>query len=161
MEEMEVTKQWVLKHFIELISQQEIRDSRLAVRFHEEMRKLEEEFGSPLHLTLSEIHLVACIGDYSPINVTTIAEKTQLTKGSITRISKRLLELDLIKRQQINENKKEVYYSLTAAGQKIHSIHHRIHGKIEQRFLSFLDQYTPEQLAFARKFMKDLIEWDY
>ncbi|WP_426445341.1 MarR family transcriptional regulator [Paenibacillus sp. S-38] len=161
MERTDVTKQWVLKHFIELVSQQEIRESLLAVRFREEMRQLEQELGTPVQLTLSEIHLVACIGDYSPINVTTLAEKTQLTKGSITRISKRLLELDLIKRQQINENKKEVYYTLTAAGQKVHRIHHRIHGEIEQRFLAFLDQYTPEQLAFARRFMKDLLEWGY
>ncbi|MFC9709295.1 MarR family transcriptional regulator [Paenibacillus sp. NPDC056933] len=110
---------------------------------------------------MSEIHLIACIGDFSPINVTSISEKTGLTKGSITRISKKLLKLALIKRQQINDNKKEVYYSLTSKGRNIYVIHHRIHQEIEERFMNFLDKYTADELVFASKFIQDLTEWDY
>ncbi|MGO4546033.1 MarR family transcriptional regulator [Paenibacillus sp. 2TAB23] len=127
----------------------------------EEMQNFEKEFGEKSNLTLSDIHLIACIGDFSPINVTSISEKTGLTKGSITRISKKLLKLELVKRQQINDNKKEVYYSLTPKGQKVHLIHNRIHLEIEERFMKFLDKYTDEQLNFARNLMQDLTEWDY
>ncbi|MDR7246521.1 MULTISPECIES: MarR family transcriptional regulator [Priestia] len=157
----ELSKQWILELFIQLISQQEIRDSKFTVRFGEEMQKLQSELGMKIDLNLSEIHLIACIGDYGPINVTMISEKTNLAKGSITRISKKLLKLDLIKRQQLLDNKKEVYFRLTAKGQKFHKIHEQIHQEIENRFMSFLDKYTPEQLAFSRRLLQDLLEWDY
>lgn len=61
----------------------------------------------------------------------------------------------------MNDNKKEVFYSLTSKGRKVHLIHHRIHSEIEERFLAFLDKYTGEQLAFARQLLQDLAEWDY
>jgi len=35
----ELSKQWILELFIQLISQQEIRDSKFTVRFGEEMQK--------------------------------------------------------------------------------------------------------------------------
>ncbi|MFB5763828.1 MarR family transcriptional regulator [Paenibacillus medicaginis] len=161
MQPTELSKQWIFKNFIQLVSEQEIRESKLAIRMREEMQNFEKELGEKSSLTLSDIHLVACIGDFSPINVTSIAEKTGLTKGSVTRISKKLLKLELIKRQQINDNKKEVYYSLTPKGQKVHKIHHRLHHEVEERFMTFLDKYTDEQLAFARILMQDLAEWDF
>ncbi|MBB6633388.1 MarR family transcriptional regulator [Cohnella thailandensis] len=161
MQPADLSKQWIFKNFIHLVSQQEMRDSKFAVRMREEMQKFEKELGEKSLLTLSDIHLIACIGDFSPINVTSIAEKTGLTKGSITRISKKLLKLELVKRQQINDNKKEVHYSLTPKGQKVHLIHNRIHHEIEERFMTFLDKYTNEQLDFARSLMQDLAEWDY
>jgi len=161
MQTTELSKQWIFKNFIQLVSQQEVRESKFAIRVREEMQNLEAQFGENIDLTLSEIHLIACIGDFSPINVTSISEKTGLTKGSITRISKRLLQLKLIKRQQINDNKKEVYYSLTPNGHKVHKIHNRLHHEVEERFMRFLDKYTAEQLAFARTLMQDLAEWDY
>lgn len=161
MQPMDLSKQWIFKSFIHLMSQQDIRESKLSVRMSEEIHKFEKEFGEKGNLTLSEIHLIACIGDFSPINVTSIAEKTGLTKGSITRISKKLLKQALIKRQQMNDNKKEVYYGLTSKGQKIYVIHHRIHQEIEERFMNFLDKYTADELIFASKFIQDLTEWDY
>ncbi|MFB0840754.1 MarR family transcriptional regulator [Paenibacillus oleatilyticus] len=161
MSKTELNKQWIFKLFVELITQQETRDGKFTVRFAEEKRKVESELRQKLDLNLSEIHLIACIGDHGPINVTTISEKTDLTKGSVTRITQKLLALDLIKKQQLHDNKKEVYFRLTAKGQKLHLIHDRLHQDIEQRFMLLLDKYTPEQLTFARELLQDLLEWDY
>lgn len=161
MSKTELNKQWIYKLFLELITQQETKDSKFAVRFGEEKRKVEFELGQKLDLNLSEVHLIACIGDHGPINVTTISEKTDLTKGSVTRITQKLLASDLIKKQQLHDNKKEVYFRLTAKGQKLYKIHDREHRAIEQRFMHLLDKYTPEQLTFARELLQDLLEWDY
>ncbi|GEC88939.1 MULTISPECIES: MarR family transcriptional regulator [Brevibacillus] len=161
MQNTELSKQRIMQLYIQLVTQQEQRESNLTTRMAEEMQKLESEMGMKLNLTLSEIHFIACIGDHGPINVTTISEKVNLTKGSITRISKKLWKLDLIKRQQLVDNKKEVYYRLTAKGQKLYKIHHQVHQDIEQRFMGFLDKYTPEQLAFSRELLEDLLDWDF
>lgn len=65
---------------------------------------------------LSTIHVLDCIGDHEPINHSAIAEKLKLSKASITKISKKLLELELIHRTQLNDNRKEVYFRLTPKG---------------------------------------------
>ncbi|MFW5434960.1 MarR family transcriptional regulator [Paenibacillus apiarius] len=161
MQNTDLSKQWILKLFLQLITQQDMRESKFMVRFEEQLRIIEAELNVKLDLILSEIHLIACIGEYGPINVTMISEKTNLTKGSVTRISKKLLKLDLIKRQQLIDNKKEVYFRLTGKGEKLHKIHNRLHQEIEQRFMVFLDKYTPEQLAFSRELLQDLLEWNY
>ncbi|MCI0768267.1 MarR family transcriptional regulator [Bacillus sp. TL12] len=161
MENNEMMKQWIFELFIRLISQQEVNNSKLTQRVGEEMQKMKDELGFDLDLNISEIHLIACIGDHEPINVTTVSEKINLTKGSITRISTKLLRMELICRVQLNENKKEVYFRLTPKGRKVYEIHARLHHEVEQRFKRFLNKYTPEQLAFSKMLLKDLLDWEY
>ncbi|MCZ8520287.1 MULTISPECIES: MarR family transcriptional regulator [Paenibacillus] len=161
MPKKEQSKQRVYQLFLQLLTQQEMREGTFSVRFEEEKRKMETELGFQLDLNLSEIHLIACIGDCGSVNVTALSEKTGLTKGSVTRISKKLLKLELILRQQLPDNKKEVYFRLTDRGARLHEIHRRLHRKMEEKFLRFLDKYTPEQLAFSRELLQDLLEWDY
>ncbi|MFB5677915.1 MarR family transcriptional regulator [Paenibacillus terreus] len=157
----DVTKEWIFELFIRLISQQEAKDSIMTSRLEEEKEKVEKELGLRLNLNLSDVHMIACIGDHEPINVTTLSEKLNLTKGSITRISSKLLEQSLIRREQLNDNKKEVFFRLTPRGEQLHLIHDKLHKEVEQRFKKMLDKYTPEQLAFAKVLLQDLLEWEY
>ncbi|MFM9277803.1 MarR family transcriptional regulator [Paenibacillus jiagnxiensis] len=161
MKETDVTKEWIFELFIRLISQQEVKDSVMTSRLEEEKEKVEKELGLRLNLNLSDVHMIACIGDHEPINVTTLSEKLNLTKGSITRISGKLLEQSLIRREQLNDNKKEVFFRLTPRGGQLHVIHDKLHKEVEQRFKKLLDKYTPEQLAFAKMLLQDLLEWEY
>jgi DNA-binding MarR family transcriptional regulator len=161
MKDTDVTKEWIFELFIRLISQQEAKDSILTSRMEEEKEKVEKELGLRLNLNLSDLHMIACIGDHEPINVTTLSEKMNLTKGSITRISGKLLEQGLIRREQLNDNKKEVFFRLTPRGEQLHMIHDKLHKQVEQRFKQMLDKYTPEQLAFAKVLLQDLLEWEY
>lgn len=161
MKDTDVTKEWIFELFIRLISQQEVKDNVLTSRLEEEKEKVEKTIGFRLNLNLSDVHMIACIGDHEPINVTTLSEKLNLTKGSITRISGKLLEQGLISREQLNDNRKEVFFRLTPRGKQLHMIHDRLHKEVEQRFKKFLDKYTPEQLLFAKELLQDLLEWEY
>ncbi|MDP4097829.1 MarR family transcriptional regulator [Paenibacillus sp. P96] len=161
MKDTDVTKEWIFELFIRLISQQEVKDNVMTSRVEEEKDKLEETLGLRLNLNLSDIHMIACIGDHEPINVTTLSEKMNLTKGSITRISGKLLEQGLIRREQLNDNKKEVFFRLTLRGEQLHVIHDKLHKEVEQRFKDFLGKYTPEQLDFAKELLQDLLAWEY
>lgn len=60
------------------------------------------------------------------------------TKATVSRISTKLLGAGFLHRTQLSDNKKEVYFRLTPAGKKLHSLHKYYHQKAEQRFLSFL-----------------------
>ena len=60
-----------------------------------------------------------------------------MSKASITKISKKLLALDLIHRTQLNDNRKEVYFRLTPQGKKLFELHRALHEAEEQRFMRF------------------------
>lgn len=108
---------------------------------------------------LSTIHVLDCIGDHEPINHTAIAEKLKLSKASITKISKKLLELDLIHRTQLNDNRKEVYFRLTPQGKQLFEMHRSMHEAEEQRFMRFLDQYSDDELHTILKFFQGMARY--
>lgn len=105
---------------------------------------------------LSTIHVLDCIGHYEPINHSAIAEKLKLSKASITKISKKLLELDLIRRTQLNDNRKEVYFRLTLHGKQMYDLHRDLHEEEEQRFMRFLDDYAESELQTIFKFFQGM-----
>lgn len=108
---------------------------------------------------LSTIHVLDCIGDHEPVNHSAIAEKLKLSKASITKISKKLLELDLIHRTQLNDNRKEVYFRLTAEGRQLFEMHRAMHEAEEQRFMRFLDHYSDHELHTILKFFQGMARY--
>ena len=108
---------------------------------------------------LSTIHVLDCIGDHEPINHSAIAEKLKLSKASITKISKKLLELELIHRTQLNDNRKEVYFRLTPQGKQLFEMHRSMHEAEEQRFMRFLDHDSDDELQTILKFFQGMARY--
>ncbi|RJX41769.1 MarR family transcriptional regulator [Paenibacillus pinisoli] len=104
---------------------------------------------------LTTIHVLDCIGHHEPINNTGIAEKMNLSKASITKIGNKLLEEGFVKRTQMNDNKKEMYFRLSPQGKKIFDLHERLHELEAERFYRFLDKYSDEQLKVIHQFLQD------
>lgn len=151
------TKRNLFELYAELIHQQEKWEGLIKAFLSDELRKLDVEHGSKSQLTMTEIHVLSCVGDNEPINVTSIAEKMNTTKATVSRISTKLLGAGFLHRTQLSDNKKEVYFRLTPAGKKLHSLHKYYHQKAEQRFLSFFDRYTEEEILFAERLFRDLV----
>lgn len=108
----------------------------------------------PHHLT--SVHVIDCIGNNEPINNTALAEKMELSKASITKISVKLLEEGYIKRRQLNDNKKEVYFSLTAKGRQVFELHQRLHKLEEERFMRLLEPFTEAELHAILRFLQSV-----
>jgi len=138
---------WKITHLLELGEDQEIQAFR---------QKAEEEglIESPRNFTI--VHVIECIDLNEPINVTSIAEKMELSKASITKITSKLIEDGFIRRTQLNDNKKEVYFLLTPKGKRLADLHNQLHRIAEERFFQFLNRYTPEQLDFLKQFSQDM-----
>lgn len=83
-----------------LIHQQEKWEGLIKVFLSDELRKLDVEHGSKSQLTMTEIHFLSCVGDNEPINVTSIAEKMNTTKATVSRISTKLLGAGFLHRTQ-------------------------------------------------------------
>lgn len=104
----------------------------------------------------SEIHCIAYIGEDKDSNVTKLAESFDMTRGAISKLSKKLVKKGLIESYQKRDNKKEVYFKLTEQGKAICSIHAEMHKEFKDRDQPFFEQVTEEQLdvilGFAEKY---------
>lgn len=107
---------------------------------------------------MTNIHVIDCIGNNEPINSTAIAEKLNMSKANVTKISTKLLKEGCIKRSQMNDNKKEVYFSLSSKGRQIFEVHNMMHEAIEHRFISVLDSFSESELQASLKFLQALID---
>ncbi|MFS0725201.1 MarR family transcriptional regulator [Paenibacillus sp. 1P07SE] len=107
---------------------------------------------------LTSVHVIDCIGNNEPINNTSIAEKMNLSKASISKISNKLLQEGFIKRRQMVDNKKEVYFTLSPEGKKIFEVHAAMHEVLEERFIAVLHSLSESEIQGALKFIDVMIE---
>ncbi|MCM3699476.1 MarR family transcriptional regulator [Paenibacillus macerans] len=108
---------------------------------------------------LTSVHVLDCIGNHEPINNTSIADKLNLSKASITKISAKLLAEGYVKRGQLNDNKKEVYFSLTPKGRRIFEAHEAMHQVMERKFLDAFDSFAEAELLAVLKFFQTMADY--
>ncbi|ADK14694.1 MULTISPECIES: MarR family transcriptional regulator [Clostridium] len=108
-------------------------------------------------LMFSEIHVIDCIGKTQLINATSIAKELNMTKGAISKITNKLLRKELIKGNHLENNKKEIYYALTAQGKEVFKIHEMLHKVKHEKFIKILSKYDKEGLNIINSFIDDLI----
>lgn len=102
----------------------------------------------------AEVHTIEYIGQHPQANVTQIATALFVTRGAVSKLTKRLMTRGLIERYQQSDNRKEIYFSLTPRGQKVFDIHARLHQGFQQRDQPVFDQADPAQLQATLDFLK-------
>ena len=102
----------------------------------------------------SEIHTIAAIGDLAEPNVTQIATYMNVTKGAISKITKRLLEQNLIEAYQRDGNKQKIFFRLTKLGQFLYDEHETRHNLWLKRDNAFIKRFDSEAVEQVEKFME-------
>jgi len=95
--------------------------------------------------TSAEVHCVEYIGNNEDSNVTKLAEVFLMTRGAISKMSKKLIKKGAIEYYQKPENKKEVYFRLTEQGKAIFELHKDLHNGFRERDKIVYDLITDEQ----------------
>ncbi len=121
--------------------------------------KMEEELKE---YKSSEVHCIEYIGGNEDCNVTKLAESFYMTRGAISKITKKLIAKGIIKSYQKPENKKEIFFSLTGKGTEVYKIHEKLHQEFRERDKAIFEQVTDEQydimLDFVHKYISHLDE---
>ena len=129
----------------------------LFVRYMEKqeiLSKLTED--EKLHgYNYSEIHTIAAIGDLQEPNVTNIAKRMHVTRGAISKITKRLLSQNLIEAYQQSGNKQKIFFRLTEAGQYLYDEHEKRHNLWFKRDDAFIKQFDNDTLKLVEAFMTE------
>lgn len=110
----------------------------------------------------SEVHCIECIGRNADSNVTKLAESFYMTRGAISKMTKKLIKKGAIESYQKPKNKKEIYFRLTKQGEEIYKVHEKLHKEFEERDKVVFEQVTEEQfdsmLSFVEKYNRHLDE---
>ncbi|MDU1540093.1 MAG: MarR family transcriptional regulator [Paeniclostridium sordellii] len=108
----------------------------------------------------SEVHCIEYIGRNVDSNVTKLAESFYMTRGAMSKITKKLLKKGIIESYQKPDNKKEIYFRLTEQGKEVYKIHEKLHKEFQERDKVVFEQITEEQfysmLSFIEKYSKHL-----
>ena len=102
----------------------------------------------------SEIHCIAYIGEDEDSNVTKLAESFSMTRGAISKLTKKLEKKRLIESYQKPDNKKEIYFRLTEQGKVINKIHEDLHKEFRERDKAVFEQVTEEQFDIMLNFVE-------
>ncbi|MGC6767555.1 MarR family winged helix-turn-helix transcriptional regulator [Enterococcus sp. LJL128] len=102
----------------------------------------------------SEVHCIEAIKKQKEPNVTKLAESLYMTRGAISKLTKKLIQKKLIESYQKPENKKERYFKLTELGEKIYTIHEEEHKAFRDRDKVVFEQMTEEQLTSMLRFIE-------
>jgi DNA-binding MarR family transcriptional regulator len=108
----------------------------------------------------SEVHCIEYIGRNVDSNVTKLAESFYVTRGAISKLSKKLIKKGIIESYQKPDNKKEIYFRLTEQGEVINKVHEELHKEFQERDKAVFEQITEEQfdimLSFVEKYSRHL-----
>ena len=97
--------------------------------------------------------MIAAIGDLEEPNVTALAKTLRLTKGAVSKITKRLISSNVIEAYTIPDNRQKIFYRLLEKGRFLYEEHEKRHKLWLERDRQFLSQFTELQLEEFSKFM--------
>lgn len=108
----------------------------------------------------SEVHCIEYIGRNVDTNVTKLAEYFYMTRGAMSKLTKKLMKKGVIESYQKPDNKKEIYFRLTEQGKKVYKIHEKLHKEFQERDKVIFEQVSEEQfdsmLNFIEKYSSHL-----
>ena len=108
----------------------------------------------------SEVHCIEYIGRNVGSNATKLAESFYMTRGAISKMTKKLIKKGIIESYQKSDNKKEIYFRLTEQGKVIYNVHEELHKEFQERDKAVFEQVTEEQfdsmLSFVEKYIRHL-----
>lgn len=111
-------------------------------------------------LGINEVHAIDYIGKTKEPNVTKITQFLKITKGGVTKITKKLIDKSYIESYQIEGNKKEKYFRLTKKGREIFKKHKLVHEESINRDKLIFDKFDDCEHKIISKFLDELID-DY
>ena len=105
--------------------------------------------------TLMTLRVLDAIGRLEPVNGITISKQTRIPKGSVSKITRRMISRKLITKESLPNNKKEILFRTTPLGKEIFLAHQAFDQKMEKGFIAFLEKYEPQELNLVVRILRD------
>lgn len=108
-----------------------------------------------LKLSLVAFHTLSALENWEKTGIE-IAEEINVTRGGVTRAAKKLRQYGLVNTVKRPNDRKKIYYSLTADGRKLALAHDRLHQTIRRELVDKLTaKYSENDLRIVANFLND------
>ncbi|WP_342414773.1 winged helix DNA-binding protein [Paenibacillus sp. FSL R10-2782] len=107
--------------------------------------------------TVQMLHVLDAIGELEPVNGITISRHFGIPRGSVSKITQRLVKLGIIHAESLSSNKKEVLFRLTPSGEQAFKLHKQLHEHMDENFRIFLSRYNLNQIRFLSELMREVL----
>ncbi|MEK4140137.1 winged helix DNA-binding protein [Paenibacillus sp. FSL L8-0333] len=154
-------KDILIKKLIEKIPQLQ---KRFQSEDDEEKEWLIQNCSNPLIIdflqdsTVMMLHVIDAIGQLEPVNGTTISKQFGIPKGSVSKITRKLVQQEIIRTEFLPDNKKEVLFLTTPLGKEIFDLHLALHKQMNKGINRFLQRYNTDELLFIIQAFEDTLE---
>lgn len=99
-------------------------------------------------MTVMMLHVLDAIGKLEPVNGITISKQFGISKGSVSKMTRRLVDKQIIFIEYLPDNKKEILFRTTSLGKQIYRLHEALHHQIDIGVNLFLQRYNEDELRF-------------
>ncbi|AIQ22072.1 MarR family transcriptional regulator [Paenibacillus sp. FSL H7-0737] len=154
-------KDIMIKKLIDMIPQLQ---KRFQSEDDEEKAWLIQNCSNPLIIdflqdsTVMMLHVIDAIGQLEPVNGTTISKHFGIPKGSVSKITRKLVLQQIIRTEFLPDNKKEVLFLTTPLGKEIFDLHQALHKEMNKGINRFLQRYNTDELLFLNQAFEDTLE---
>lgn len=125
---------------------------RVINKFHE-LDKHPRDFGTGEQLYLPEIHAIAEIGRTPDLNITELADRLGVTKGTISPLVARLAKRKYVIKSKGGANRRDVLLRLTPRGQMAYHGHEMFHLTMHARLFQQVEN-NPEFLRLLHELLQ-------
>lgn len=107
-------------------------------------------------LSVSSLHVLDVIVAHEGIKGIDIARDMGITKGAVSKITRKLLDQGLITKTQLPDNLKEILFSVTPLGAELAELHRLFHREQDQKTVEFLTGFDATSLETVADFLEKL-----
>jgi DNA-binding MarR family transcriptional regulator len=112
-------------------------------------------------ITLAMWRVLDAIGQSEPVNGITISEQFGIPKGTVSKVTRRLIAQKLISQESLPNNKKEILFRTTPLGTKLFHAHRAFDGQMEQGLVRFLQRYSDDEKQFMVRVLQDVLKTSF
>lgn len=142
----------ILKAIEKLITQREAVTKKRTVGKESNKGEVSNVFTT--EWTLTQLHAVAIIKENKAANNNLLAQELDISKPAVTKAVKKLLNHNMIIKIELEDNKKETYYTLTEAGEKLAFLHNQLHEKSRERYIHIFEEFSDSELEVVQRFLE-------
>ncbi|MCF4142276.1 MULTISPECIES: MarR family winged helix-turn-helix transcriptional regulator [Dethiosulfovibrio] len=135
--------------------------AELMFSVHNRFKELEskpKDFGTDDLLYSTEIHTIVAVGGNPNSNLTELAELLGVSKSSVSKFVKKLLEKGYIVKTRARDNRKEVFFELTERGWTAYRGHEIFSEKLFGKVYDILKKGEDGDALVVRRFLEVLNE---
>ena len=106
-------------------------------------------------LTPVTMRVIDAIGRLQPVNGATISAQSHIPKGTVSKVTRRLVTQELVQTESLPNNKKEILFRLTPLGAEVSWVNRAFDQRMRRGFTQFLRRYTLDELHFLARLLGD------